>query len=584
TEKTGKAARVEATSKGSDWDVRAFAGATGGGFVNPSSTLDKGRSEAGVKGTLRLDTKTSVQAEGAYTDDQTGSTSRQAVVVNLIRDFEGGVRAEAGIRHSRDQLSGAAGLAGIGTAVQGSVTDTGSASTEPGTVNETPATPSLAAAAGGTSADYGTTDSVRARVTVPVPGLPQASAFVEGEQTLGGDGKRNLGLGGEWRVGEKTKLYGRHNLVSEIDSPFSATQTTATQRTLFGVQSDVLQGTSAYSEYRVQGSGASGVAGALDARSAEAVLGLRNQIQVTPDLRLSVSGERIESLDDGAKSAGPAGGTQGATVADSHTSTAATLGVEYTVNPALKTSARVEGRTSAAQDAALMQANVVARLSPEFAAIGRASVDATRSDGASAASAGHLRLQAGLAWRDLETNKLSALGKLEYRDERQSGGTQAAIDSRTWIASFHANYQADPAVGYALRVAAKSSEQDSEGIRSEQRALLVSGRWTYDITRMWDVGVTGSLLVSGVGLQHGLGVEAGLRLANNLRVGVGLNVFGFRDKDLTDQARTSQGLFVTLRYKFDEGVFGWLNESKAVERSPGPVDAVVPSAAASETQ
>ena len=55
----------------------------------------------------------------------------------------------------------------------------------------------------------------------------------------------------------------------------------------------------------------------------------------------------------------------------------------------------------------------------------------------------------------------------------------------------------------------------------------------------------------------GLGCEASCLLSDKLWVSLGWNVFGFTDRarDLTAQDQTQRGVYLRLRFKFDEALF-----------------------------
>jgi hypothetical protein len=56
-----------------------------------------------------------------------------------------------------------------------------------------------------------------------------------------------------------------------------------------------------------------------------------------------------------------------------------------------------------------------------------------------------------------------------------------------------------------------------------------------------------------------MGVESGFMVARDLWFVGGYNVTGFSDQRFPDGERRAQGPFVTLRFKFDETLFGGLN-------------------------
>ena len=187
----------------------------------------------------------------------------------------------------------------------------------------------------------------------------------------------------------------------------------------------------------------------------------------------------------------------------------------------------------------------------------------TTSKGATPGDQERWRFQLGAAYRDTDSNKLSALTRYEHRLETDTVAAPAlkrAVD----IASFHANYQPERAWVMSGRFAAKYVNEDSLGIASQSSGYLVSGRLTHDITSKWDVGLVTSLHTQGgfANRKLGLGLEVGYLIQENLWLSAGYNLFGFKDKDLAGADYTDKGFFVRLRYKFDETLFDWSRDAK----------------------
>ena len=80
-------------------------------------------------------------------------------------------------------------------------------------------------------------------------------------------------------------------------------------------------------------------------------------------------------------------------------------------------------------------------------------------------------------------------------------------------------------------------------------------RVLYDITERWDFGVQASGLFSSGGRQYGLGLETGYAIVDNLWASVGYNFIGFSDDDLVESDYTRRGIYLRLRFKFDEKLF-----------------------------
>jgi hypothetical protein len=79
----------------------------------------------------------------------------------------------------------------------------------------------------------------------------------------------------------------------------------------------------------------------------------------------------------------------------------------------------------------------------------------------------------------------------------------------------------------------------------------------YDVTENWDLGVMTALQVGQYGArQHALGVEAGYLVKQNLWLSVGYNHTGFTaDSDLAGYDYTRAGIYLRLRFKFDQHLF-----------------------------
>ena len=60
----------------------------------------------------------------------------------------------------------------------------------------------------------------------------------------------------------------------------------------------------------------------------------------------------------------------------------------------------------------------------------------------------------------------------------------------------------------------------------------------------------------GASKQWAMGAEVGYLVAANLWISGGYNWMGFKDRDLTGSDYTQRGLYMRLRWKFDEELFG----------------------------
>ncbi|HBS64201.1 MAG TPA: hypothetical protein DEB32_16145, partial [Stenotrophomonas sp.] len=183
------------------------------------------------------------------------------------------------------------------------------------------------------------------------------------------------------------------------------------------------------------------------------------------------------------------------------------------------------------------------------------------------------RFQLGVAYRDTDRNRINALARYEYKLERdESGltlsdgntvdGTSQDVRTRAHIVSAHADWHPSRPWWLTGRVAGKWQQDqfaytDSARVNSRFRAVLLSGRVVYDITENWDIGVLASTFRGQAGAnQYAYGMEVGRLLRQNLWLSAGYNWTGFDgDRDLNGYEYTQQGVFLRLRFKFDEDLF-----------------------------
>ena len=511
---TGNAQRVEVRHDDKNIAVRVIAGKSDVNFENSASQLSRGRGEYSANVTLKVDGQTTVKAEALRTEDRATGGVREGVLLKAERVFDSGMRVEAGVRHSQETLAPAQ-----------------ATSVTPG------ATPQNVTTA-------------RVRVTAPVPNAPQANVYGEYEQALNDPDKKVAAVGGEYQFAGRGKLYARHEFISSLSSPFALNAVQRNNTTVFGINTDYAKDRNVFSEYRVRE--------AIDGRTAEAAFGTRSGYMLAEGLKLTLSSERVHTL-------------QGSRANESTANAAA---LDYTASENLKGNARLELRQSTQSNSVLASAGAAYKLDGDWTALARGVYSVTDVKGATPGERLQKRVQAGVAYRDSATDVLNALGRVEYRTEDDNTQPGIVLKRALTVGSMHFSYE--PAHGLLIngRAASKWVTDNSFGLSSRSSTQLFAARVTMDVTPDWDIGVQMSML-SSRGLrdrQFGVGIEAGYQLAQNTWVSVGYNLFGFKDLDLAGGEPFDKGAFVRLRYKFDENVF------KSPKDRPVPVyaDQVLP--------
>jgi hypothetical protein len=521
----GNAKRVEFKHSGGDLEAALFIAKADAGFDNPSASITKGRTEAGGKLSYRIGDKTRLAGELLSSSDNLTGAKRDGILLSIERSLGAGVRIEAGVRHARDtQVAPLPGNTGTG---------------------------------GITPKQEVTT--VRTRLIGEVPGVKGFSAYGEAEVDVQDSQRKILAVGGDYQLPNKGRLYARHEFSSSITGPYGLSNQQRQNATVVGLNSDYMKDGNVFSEYRVRD--------AISGGDAEAALGLRNLWTLSEGLNLQSGFERVHTL----------AGTGNAE------STALTFGLEYTANPLWKGSSRLELREGKTQDSILSTFALASKLGRDWTFLGRNTYSLLKNKGEMHGENKQERLQFGLAYRDTDSDRWNALGKIEHRAESDTTQPEVVLKRTVEMVSLHANWQPRKPFTFSGRYAAKRVNENSNGIASKTNAQLVGGRAIWEVAPRWDVSVNASTLFSqgAAAKQYGLGLELGFMVMENLWLSAGYNWFGYKDADLTASDYTNKGAFIRLRYKFDEDLFNVKSKpanSDVPASEARPTSSVVPQA------
>ena len=511
---TGKGVgrRIELQHDSTDLQLNAYAGRTDANFDNPGAILSQGRAEAGLRARYVIDDKTALKAEALRTEDIVNGGRRDGVLLSVERNLGEGLRFELGLRHATE------------TSAPAQVTSTG---TGPADVT-----------------------SVRAKLTAPVPTIAQATAYGEYEQDVHDASKKIAALGAEYQFANRGRAYLRHEFISSLSGPYGLNTSQKQNATVFGVDTDYMKDGHVFSEYRIRDAYSGG--------DAQAALGLRNQWPIAEGVKLSTGIERVHTLS----------GT------GSEEATAGSVGIEYTADPRVKATGRLELREATTSNSVLSTIGVALKLSRDWTLLARNALAITRNKDSAAGERIQERAQLGFAFRDTTTDVYNALGRIEHRIERDD--TQPALQLKRSIdlLSLSANMQLNKSLLISTRYAVKRVIDNSNDLHSSTVNHLAGARATYDLDDHWDVGVVGNVLVSN-GLrtrQYGLGLELGYLISTNLWLSAGYNVTGFTDNDLAGADYTNRGLYLRLRFKFDEDLLKGGSKPSSATVSPASAE------------
>lgn len=558
-EVSGNAWRVEMAHEGERTQARVFAGRSDPTFNNLAAPLTGGRGEASVYGSYRLsDTAKLYGQTQRSTEGNAGAASRSSAQLGAEVQLSDRVTLDVGLRSIRESAGSTTGLYSAPFSSTAGLTGsiaTGSGGSAVGFGNQTldPATglPIIhsGSSLGGTTVNNAmglSSDTVRLGLGFKVS--DRLSLGGEVERDISGTPRRRYSVGGDYQIGERTRLYGRYEHQTGLSSENSlSTYGRDSNALIFGVNSSVIRDTQLFSEYRLRD--------AISGRDTQKASGIRNNWDFAPGLRLNTAFERIQVL---------SGSTP-----DTY---AISAGVDYTGHPLWRGSSRIEYRrsdkvagatTNDGFNTTLWQVMAARKLDRDWTLLARNYLLKTDYD----ARGGVLqnRAQIGVAYRDTDTNRVNGLAKYELKTERDaSNAATGTISSQAHIVSAHADYHPSRPWWMTGRVAAKwQKDQFENGVRDNFNAQLLSGRIVYDVTEKWDLGLMASVQLGQYGArQSALGVEVGYQLRENLWLSVGYNRSGFTaDRDLVGYEYTRSGVYIRLRFKFDEDVFSGSKKS-----------------------
>ena len=554
-EVSGEAWRLELAHEGEQWQARAFAGRSTPAFNNPAAPLSGGRGEAALVASLKLSEGLKLQADALASEDRNpGGGHRSSAGGGLQWRATDSLTLDASLRSARETvgtqgngLSNApfgdtAGLSSsLGSGAAGGALGYGNQALDPATglavITQGGLTQAITGLPAGTRLD-----SQSLRLGLGWRLSERVKLGVQVEHELAGDPRRRLSLGGDYQLGERSRLYGRFERQTGWVQANGMTDAGSRSNALvMGVDSRVLRETQVFSEYRLRD--------ALSGRDAQVASGVQQGIDLAEGWRASAGFELTQVL------AGTTARSQ-----------AVNVGLDYSANPLWRGTTRIEHRRSGdiastpadeRFNTTLWQAMVARKLDRDWTLLARNYLLYT--DYAAKGDALQDRAQLGLAWRPVDHNRFNALAKIEHKLERDASNAAVGdLQTRAWIASAHADWHPFRPWWLTSRAAAKwQSDRLEGGVASSFQAQMLSGRVVYDISERWDVGAQAAMQFGQQGArQQAFGVEAGYLLQTNLWLSAGVNLSGYRaDADLAGNDYTQRGGFLRLRFKFDETLF-----------------------------
>jgi hypothetical protein len=212
---------------------------------------------------------------------------------------------------------------------------------------------------------------------------------------------------------------------------------------------------------------------------------------------------------------------------------------------------RLELRTSDAEDKFGLFTGIYGEVRDGLGLGAAAQIFKTNGVAGAKATSGDLRFS--LAYRPQETAWI-VLNRLDYLFDRQEGG-DFAYDNWRLIDNINANWKSkNRKTQLSLQYGAKYVNETIDEHDYSGYTDLTGLEGRYDLTKKWDVGVTGKVLHSWQAKQmkYGSGASIGYNLVKNAWISAGYNFVGFTDRDFSAAEFTAQGPFVKFRFKFEQ--------------------------------
>ncbi|MGQ5525476.1 Ig-like domain-containing protein [Chitinimonas sp. PSY-7] len=564
-ERDGDAVRVELAHRSEQVQAKAYYNRSEVGFNNTTAGISGGQGEAGLKGAVKVTDNIKVYGEAIRSEQRATDANREGQQIGVAVQATDWLNLDLSVQHAEETIgmpstaliaSNTAPL-GAGNTSTGGFFGNGENNTflDPvtGQVTRTFAPVNSTTGAATTQALDATTVRLGAGVKV----TDRFSLSGDVERGVDGVDQHRYGAGAKYLLTERSKLYGRYEGQTGLASAYSLGAADKSNSFIAGVDSSYMPGGNVFSEYRLRDAESVQMA---DIRDQQLASGVRNVWNLSQGVAANTNVEYLQILK----------GVQ-------QEAAAVSTGLDYAVSPLWKASAKLEWRRvfdnkqvigDQSQNQWLNTLAFARKLNRDWTLLARNYLLWTLNNDnatgtAKMGNAKQDRAQVGFAWRPVDNNRVNGLARYEYKmvkdDSQPQANNGAGGDHyNAHIVSGHMDYHPSRPWWFTGRLAGKQTTDDTlNASQKTYRAWLGSLRGVYDLTENWDIGLMAGLLGSpqGESRQYSYGMELGYLLAQNLWLSAGYNWTGFRDRDLSGPEQTAKGVYLRLRFKFDETLF-----------------------------
>lgn len=298
-------------------------------------------------------------------------------------------------------------------------------------------------------------------------------------------------------------------------------------RTMAGFETPLGYNTTSFVEYSLEDT--------ANATYLQQSVGLRNMFQWGEKVTGNATFEDLSTVDGESITAQPDG-------------YAATVALGITPNDYWRINTRSEYRNDAEYESLLAQLGLVTKLSRDWSALSR--VRYFNGDGSRGGKREDHRVSLGFAYRPIENDRLNAFFHAEWWDRSQDRQPGSLLyDDNKLLGAAEGIYQLTADSTIALKYAGKQYEEDGYSLYND----LYSARWLTQFGRRWEFGLTGRIMNEHEQGNTWVGgsIEVGVRTWKFIWTTIGYSFDDF-DADLVGHDYSGEGVFLKLRFKFDE--------------------------------
>ena len=160
-------------------------------------------------------------------------------------------------------------------------------------------------------------------------------------------------------------------------------------------------------------------------------------------------------------------------------------------------------------------------------------------------------LRLGVVYRPL-SRKWTVLNRTDFVLDEKTGGTQD-YDNQKLVNNLLLNYRVS-GLQISPYYGAKYIRDTIDGTTYSGYTDAMGIELRHDLSKRWDIGAHASMLRSHEYDQHeySYGLSVGFNPATNMWLSLGYNWDGFEDDDFSMSGYTAEGVYLKLRFKFDQ--------------------------------